>query len=221
MNIKNSIRGLLHRHGTEFMKREIWDKQYSSFTYDEMNWSRKDSVIPYVEKYASGGDILDVGSGCGALGNSLGSSTYSHYLGIDVSSVAIDWANTHNEKGSKNTYLLADMCSFETDRKFSVILFADSLYYNPTPRVKSLLETYASYLEPHGVFLMRTCGGRRAIKIVRLVESDYEVVEKLGLEFKKDVPVLILAFRPKTALEAGYVGAGAFDRDSLSQMRIR
>lgn len=209
MNIKNSIRGLLHRHGTEFMKRKIWNQQYSSLTYDQMNWSRKDSVIAYVEKYASGGDILDVGSGCGALGNSLGSGTYSHYLGIDVSSVAIDWANTHNEKGSKNTYLLADMCFFETDRKFSVILFADSLYYNPTPRVKSLLETYASRLEPDGVFLMRTCGGRRATEIVRLVEANYEIVEKLGLEFKKNVPVLIIAFRPKASLAAGGLDRGA------------
>lgn len=208
MKIRNSIRGLLHRHGTEFIKREIWNKQYSSLTYDQMDWSRKDSVIPYVEKYASGGNILDVGSGSGALGNSLGSNTYHHYLGIDVSSVAIDWANKHNEKGSKNTYVLADMCSFKTDQKFSVILFADSLYYNPMPRVKSLLEAYANYLEPHGVFLMRTCDGRRTTEIVRLVESDYEIVEKLGLEFKKNVPVFIIAFRPRTSLAAGGVETG-------------
>lgn len=199
------------------MKREIWNKQYSSLTYDQMNWSGKDSVIPYVEKYAYGGDILDAGSGSGALGNSLGSHTYRHYLGIDISSVAIDWANKHNEKGSKNTYVLADMCSFETDQKFSVILFADSLYYNPMPRVKSLLEAYANYLEPNGVFLMRTCGGTRAMGIVRLVQSDYEIVENLGLEFKKDVPVLILAFRPKTSFVAGRGGAGALGPDGLYQ----
>jgi len=209
VNITNSIHGLLHRHGTEFIKREVWNKQYSSLTYDQMNWSGKDSVIPYVEKYANGGNILDVGSGTGALGNSLGSNTYRHYLGIDVSSVAIDWANKHNEKGSKNTYVLADMCSFETNQKFSVILFADSLYYNPTPRVKLLLNAYANYLEPHGVLLMRTCDGRRTTEIVRLVESDYEIVEKLGMEFKKNVPVFIIAFRPKTSLAAVGVEMGS------------
>ncbi len=199
MNIKNSIRGFLHRYGTESMKRATWNKQFSSMTYDEMDWSRKDCVIPYLEKYTYGGDILDVGSGTGALGNGVDSNTYRHYLGVDVSSVAIDWANKHNEKGSKNTYVLADMCSFETERKFSVVLFGDSLYYNPLPRVKLILEAYATYLKPYGIFLMRTCTGRRAAEIMTLVESDYEIVEKRGLEFK-NVPVLIVAFRPKASL---------------------
>jgi len=90
----NPIHALCKRYGPPFLKRKIWDREFSSGKWGTGDLADCHSaIIPVLEKYARGGNILDLGCGWGKTGLVLDPSTYSEYLGVDISDVAVDRGN--------------------------------------------------------------------------------------------------------------------------------
>ena len=193
---KNSLRGLLHRHGPETIKRWMWNKEFASGRWDCLDSMSHDCVIPYLNAHARGGSILDIGCGPGAIGEAIDPNAYRRYLGVDISDVAIVKARDKNSR-SNNVYVQGDIRTFNPSGTFDLILFGDSLYYFSFSVAKKILDRYSSYLNEYGVFVMRCwVVNDRTRAIVKLIESDYDVTEKQWYTFCD--PMLVIVFKPKS-----------------------
>jgi 2-polyprenyl-3-methyl-5-hydroxy-6-metoxy-1,4-benzoquinol methylase len=132
-----------------------WDKEYASG-----DWARLEKnfaeighygVIYNYARFLQARTILDVGCGHGVLIPLLKSLSYEHYLGIDLSSVAIRMATeTHGD--ARTSFSAADAAAFKSDNTFDLIIFNECLYYLKDPR--SLMADYKKWLRPGGHFLV-------------------------------------------------------------------
>jgi SAM-dependent methyltransferase len=198
MQVKNSLRGLLQRHAPARIKRWLWNLEFTIGKWDCLDNMPDDCVFPHLEKYANGGDILDLGCGPGAIGSGLKLNSYRSYTGVDISDAAIAKAK---RKDPKNLYLQGDILSFTLRSVYDVILFGDSIYYFPQSKAEKILNRYSKYLAPNGVLLIRTWAmGERAKKILAYIERSFDVVERTSyLESK----LMVIACRTKREGERG------------------
>jgi len=134
--------------------RETWDRQYR-----EGKWAFLDStnelahyliVAGYVYCLFRFPTILDVGCGQGRLVEVLEGFSYKSYLGIDFSAEAITQAARLEKKGVR--FQVADLNRWHPARRYSVIVFCESLNYAIHP-VGTLLN-YASALERNGAIIL-------------------------------------------------------------------
>jgi SAM-dependent methyltransferase len=196
--MSNILRAILQAHGARRMKKLLWDSEFSRGRWDCLETTPGDCVYPYVEKYANGGSILDVGCGSGNSGNELDPSAYRHYTGVDISGVAIERARrrtSENGRGAKNCYVQSDMLSYVPSQRYDVVLFRDSIYYLPYGKIKAVLDRYSKYLREHGVFIVRMDeSGGKYTAIEHTIESNFDVVERYSAELTK---VAVFVFRSR------------------------
>lgn len=108
-----------------------WDKEFSSGRWNCLDdnpaeRARHAIIGMYCQKYFPGGNILDVGCGEGTLVDFLSDRQKKKYLGIDISSEAI---KIGKRKRRGMDFQCVEAESFETKRKFDVIVFNEVLYY--------------------------------------------------------------------------------------------
>jgi SAM-dependent methyltransferase len=160
----------------------------------------KDRVLPHLNAHARGSSILDIGCGPGAIGEAINPTTYRHYIGVDISDVAIAKASAKNFR-LNNVYAQGDMWTFNPPGTYDLIFFGDSLYNFSFPSGKKILARYSSYLNEGGVFVIRTwVSVDRTRAIIKLIESDYDVIEKrsYGTDATgKPNPLVVIVFKPK------------------------
>jgi SAM-dependent methyltransferase len=157
----------------------------------------KDFVLPHLNAHARGGSILDLGCGPGAIGEAIDPTTYRHYLGVDISDVAIEKARGKNSR-LNNIYALGDMWTFNPPGTYDLIFFGDSLYNFSFPNGKKILARYSSYLNEGGVFVIRTwVSVDRSRAIIKLIESDYDVIEKRSYAPRRPNPMVVIVFKLK------------------------
>jgi SAM-dependent methyltransferase len=196
--IRNVSRGLLQRYGTESMKRALWNREFAGGRWSCLDNTRGDCLYPYVEKYATNGNILDLGCGAGNTGIELEETAYQHYTGVDISDAAIEQAKKRSEdnrRASKNSYLQSDILSYVPTQKYEVILLREVIYYLPRTKVRSMLDRYSKCLKARGVFIARifdTTGRTRLI--VDAIENNFEVVEKY---LPNQTTTAVIVFRPR------------------------
>lgn len=199
------VRGFLLSFGPTSFKRALWDKEYSeekwSFAYNTVG----DPVYPYLEKYAAGGSILDIGCGSGNTANELGGEAYRSYVGVDISEAALAKAarrSRENGRQDKTRFECSDFFSYVPTGKYDVVLFRESMYHVPIPKIRAILEKYSAALKTQGVFIVRLVtaeGGKpkyRPTKMIQTIEAASEVVEKYHNE-KTGVKVVVC--RPRQA----------------------
>jgi 2-polyprenyl-3-methyl-5-hydroxy-6-metoxy-1,4-benzoquinol methylase len=144
-----------------FFKRKIvrdqktrWDHQYEKgkweYLNDALEAERFQAVLTATQSYSANGSILEIGCGEGILQSRMKPDSYSRYMGIDLSEVAIQKA-AHLCNGH-TSYQAADMETFTTEEKFDVVLFNESLYYAKKPLL--LLQQYAGFLKPGGYLIL-------------------------------------------------------------------
>jgi SAM-dependent methyltransferase len=201
--IKNKLHGLLGRYGPEAIRRWLWNREYASGRWNCLDSMPKDCVLPHLNAHARGGSILDIGCGPGAIGEAIDPTTYRHYLGVDISDVAIEKARAKNSR-LNNIYALGDMWRFNPPGTYDLIFFGDSLYNFSFPDEKKILARYSSYLNEGGVFVIRTWVGvdrtyaiNRTRAIIKLIESDYDVIEKRSYATRRPLPLVVIVFKPK------------------------
>jgi SAM-dependent methyltransferase len=181
--IKNVLRGVKQRWGNSSTKRALWDREYAGGRWDHCDHTPGASVYPFVEKYAADGSILDLGCGSGNTGAELDASKYCDYTGVDISEVAVQKAAARSRaagRDKKNRYEQGDVVSYKPTQRYDVILFRESIYYVPAPKMKSVLGRYAQFLTDRGAFVVHVShkGTDKGIAILETIERNFRVLEK-------------------------------------------
>ena len=83
------VQGFLASYAPSSIKKRLWDRDFSGGKWDFIDNTVGDCVYPHLEKYAKGGDILDLGCGPGNTANELASDAYRSYIGVDISEAAL------------------------------------------------------------------------------------------------------------------------------------
>jgi SAM-dependent methyltransferase len=201
------VRGFLKSYGPSSVKKRLWDEEFSGGKWNFIDETAGDCVYPYLEKYAKKGSVLDLGCGPGNTANELKAAAYAKYVGVDVSEAALDKARTRsrvNGRDTKNQFAQGDFLKYVPTQQFDVILFRESMYHVPVGKVKWVLDRFAEYLAPRGVFIVRmnTTGGKlgRPKMMADIMASEFHVVERR--QFEGDSGPSVFVLRPKTAPRA-------------------
>ena len=98
--------------------------------------------------------MLDLGCGEGTLLEQLPLAGGVTYVGVDLAQVAIDVAVTKIRDESRERFVCADLCTFETPAgsAFDVIVFNEVLYYFADP--VSLVQRYRASLATGGLVIV-------------------------------------------------------------------
>lgn len=187
------------RWGTHSAKRRFWDEEYRAGHWPSCGRGTDndspDPIYGFLERYSSGGAVLDLGCGSGITAMEM-TPNFRSYLGVDISTDAVDKARAAlNEKGRTSEHIefvAADIYSFTPHAAFSVILFRECMYYIPFRKIKSLLLRYSGHLAPGGVFIVRLCDRHRYRNIVKLLESNFAIAK---LYEPEDSTLAIIVFR--------------------------
>jgi 2-polyprenyl-3-methyl-5-hydroxy-6-metoxy-1,4-benzoquinol methylase len=193
--VKNTLRGQVQRRGTQWMKSLLWDAEYAGGKWDCCDATPGDNIYHYLEKYCNRGKILDLGCGSGNTGTELAQDCYSQYTGVDVSEIAIKKAARRSRQCGRrnlNEYSQSDIVAYTPQGKYDVILFRESIYYIPRPKVAATLARFRLHLFPTGVFIVTVYSRVNFGWIVRLIQEHYTVLETYG---PASSPEAFLVFR--------------------------
>jgi SAM-dependent methyltransferase len=195
--IRNVTRKVLQAYGTERIKGYLWDREFARGRWDHLDSTVGDVVYAFIEKFADNGSILDLGCGSGSTGREMAANLYSDYTGVDISEVAIDKAKRRTEesgRADRNRFFRSDIVSYIPDQQFDVILFRDSLYYFALPNIRPILNRFANYLKPGGVFIVRMASRDKHKGVVNVVKCGFDIV---GEHLSEQPDALILVFRER------------------------
>jgi len=127
-----------------------WDQLFETGAYDRLSavWERgRYSLIVGHRDVLGLRSILDVGCGQGVLAERLQRTGYERYVGLDISQAAIQQAR-REQPDPRNSWLVADATTFETETRFDLIVFNECLYYMEDPA--ALVRHYVRFLAPGG-----------------------------------------------------------------------
>ncbi len=177
--LKTALCGLLKRCGPSLLRARIWNKEFDSGRWDYLDATKDDYIYGYLQNYAAGGKILDMGCGSGNTGTELAYDSYSAYDGVDISTSAVHRAVKRSEmegRQRKNRYFIGDMLTFTTDEMYDVILFRESMHYFSTRKVVKILDRYKTHLTDTGVLIVRLCDRLRYWEILTVIRKRFRVL---------------------------------------------
>jgi 2-polyprenyl-3-methyl-5-hydroxy-6-metoxy-1,4-benzoquinol methylase len=159
---------------------QTWEAQYAAGRWDylaELSELARFSVLAgYICHLKPGGTVLDTGCGQGILLRRLPVSSYSKYVGIDVSGSAISVAQEHANE--RSTFLAADCEEYSPAEQFDVIVFNEVLCCLSDPL--RTVERYARSLKPGGLLLVSLCtAARGSATILWQLKRAYATVDEV------------------------------------------
>jgi SAM-dependent methyltransferase len=197
LKLLNGARRLLQSYGPETVKRCLWNLEFSTGRWDCLDHTPGDCVYPFVETYAHGGSILDLGCGSGSTGDELDDRTYTSYVGVDVSDVALQRARVRAERRhrtGRQHYVFSDITRYAATERYDVILYRDSIYYVPPGRIKTMLDRHSRSLKPDGVFIVRIANAPDAhSEVISLIESHFRIIERRAFDHPKAIVLVFTA----------------------------
>ena len=130
--------------------RVSWNKQYESGLWN--SGRRSPLTVSLVAELCQGGRLVEFGCGTGELPHLLPSGSFSTYVGMDISDVAVARARARAaEAGLRHCEFNAvDMTSWAGAEGVSVILAEECLYYLKPPQIEQFLERACASLTPQG-----------------------------------------------------------------------
>ena len=135
-------------------------------------------IVGYLRYLKPEGSIFDVGCGEGALFQLMRGTGYSKYIGLDVSTVAIEKLTSQQYEMSQ--FISADAESYTPTEEMDAIVFGDSLYYFQDPL--AVVERYSRVLRKNGMMVVSAyAGSARAVAILRLIKGRYDVFEEVKI----------------------------------------
>jgi SAM-dependent methyltransferase len=200
------VEGFLASYAPSFVKRRLWDRDFSVGKWDFIDNTVGDCVYPHLERHARGGDILDLGCGPGNTANELAIGAYREYIGVDISAVALEKARKRTQesgRAEKNSFSRSDFLGYAPTQDFDVVLFRESLYHVPYGQVLAILQKYSKHLKKSGVFIVRLYAGdiqRGKIKYrvkrkLDLIKREFEIVE--SCQYDQPGAPTVVVFRPR------------------------
>jgi 2-polyprenyl-3-methyl-5-hydroxy-6-metoxy-1,4-benzoquinol methylase len=167
----------------------LLDAQYAASEWDYLRSiteaPRFGVVSSYCRLLAPRGALLEIGCGEGFLLEHLDRSSFAHFTGVDISSVAIERARALEDE--RTTFHRAEAETYEAERTYNVIVFNEVLEYFDDPL--ALVRRYEAYLEPQGHFVVSMFAGTvtaRTRYIWRRLESRYDVEGHTGVSTSRD-----------------------------------
>lgn len=147
---------------------EAFDKLYSDATQNDP-WSATVPRYRYQRRKYEGllsllpagpfRQAADLGCGLGLLAERL-SSRADHVLGVDVSNVALEAAAKRTSAITNLKFQQGDIRALgaELDRRFDLVVIADTIYYLPPPildaSLKAIADRVADILVPGGILMV-------------------------------------------------------------------
>jgi 2-polyprenyl-3-methyl-5-hydroxy-6-metoxy-1,4-benzoquinol methylase len=193
-------RSYLRRGGPTDIDQATWDREYAAGEWtklgklDEM--PRYALVAGYSRTMGSTASVLDVGCGEGRLATWLFQDGQRRYVGVDLSSVAIQQARAL--VSSEARFEVADATTFDPGDQFDIIVLNEILYYVERPEL--LLERYEGFLTSRGVFIISMFRVPEALRAWRRVASRLEVLDKVWLRGSRGIEWNVWLCRPRQSL---------------------
>ena len=173
-----SMKGVLYvvtRFGGTRLRRIALSGRHASGGWNFLEQSSVREMVSLAEEHCSHGRILDMGCGTGSLGAALDPQQYESYLGVELSKPGLEKALSRGL--TKPRFEAGDIQTFDTDERFDLIVFEETLYYvNPLIRRKTL-ERYSRLLKPGGRIIVTAAEPKRFANMLDMIRSDYEVLE--------------------------------------------
>jgi SAM-dependent methyltransferase len=202
----NFISSVLKVYGPSKLKKLLWDREFAGNKWNFMDDTSADCVYATLEKYAQGGDILDLGCGPGNTANELDAGIYRKYIGIDISAAALAKAEKRTKdtgRTEKNSFAVSDFLGYKPAQHFEIILFRESLYHVPYGQVKEILDKYSQFLTTTGAFVVRLYATdistgeikSRVTHKLDLLNREFDVVE--WNEYETPGKPTVVVFRPR------------------------
>lgn len=120
--------------------------------------------------------ILDIGCGEGVFHDSLRPFAPSAYLGVDLSDRAIEKAKARVEDWSAR-FKVGDGARFDAgEERFDAIVFPECIEYLGDPI--ALLDHYARYLAPGGLFGVTQWLGLKPLRLWRAIKAHTDIVDE-------------------------------------------
>jgi 2-polyprenyl-3-methyl-5-hydroxy-6-metoxy-1,4-benzoquinol methylase len=179
--------------------RDLLEQQYARYVLHGM-WSlnelpRFGVVMSYCRFFRDGGSILDVGCGEGMLQERLCSTSYSRYLGVDISQEAINRASVR--ANDRVGFVQGDAAAFTPDERFDVIIFNECIYYFDDPQ--AVARRYEQFLNSDGVFIISMFVGdtARTRKVWKMLDRVYRTRAVTRLTTKPGFTWIVKVYSPK------------------------
>ena len=174
--------------------KEEWDLQYSMGGWEYLNSIRElahySIIAGYCAYLQSDGAILDIGCGEGILAKRLPLTSYSSYVGIDISQEAITRAEKiRNEKMS---FIRADVANYEPTRSFDLIVFNESLYCLRQPM--DALRRYADYRDEKGNIIVSMVSSPHTKRIWKAIRNSYNLIDETYVRNRKGIEWVIRVY---------------------------
>ncbi len=148
---------LANRFGGTSLRAWSQNDQYRQGRWDRLADGRRPEVIHLAEELAAGGAIVELGCGEGHLARRLDPSTYRQYLGLDISSIAID--NARDLGLERCWFEVQDLATWPGTSGADLIIAEESLYYLPAGGRRRLLDRCHRSLTPGGAILVTFSDG--------------------------------------------------------------
>lgn len=153
----------------------VWDREYARGDWDRLNadseLGRYAIVLAHVCRQSVRPSVLDIGCGSGRLLQMISRFDYERYVGLDVSSEAVERARALGE--AKSSFEVGFAEEFESDRRFGVIVFNEVLYYLRDPL--AVVERYQRMLDEDGTIVISMYDCMPARSVWRQLKRRFEI----------------------------------------------
>lgn len=195
----------LGRRGDVPLAASAWETQYEEGRWDFLGDSRELSRYSVLAGYILSVDghprVLDIGCGEGLLARRLDAS-YSAYLGVDLSSIAIERAQSRLSD-ERTHFAVADAERYVPSAEFDVVVFNESLYYFSEPL--EVFDRYARGVTPEGAIALSMFLSARTRALLRCLLKTHPVLDHTTIR------------NGKLAWECCLFGAPAAKRSTAAQ----
>ena len=124
--------------------RKCWNEFYESERY------MFDKVL---SRFGASFSLLDVGCGCGGLGNALLEKfPLNYYRGLDINEAEINWAVEHNKLSVPYEFICEDLAVYHDKNLFDVVISLGCVDYNI--EVDKMIENAWNRVKPGGYFIL-------------------------------------------------------------------
>jgi SAM-dependent methyltransferase len=164
-----------------------WDREYATGGWE---WLKGDdervhnySIAAYCTRFGPDAAILDVGCGEGVLHDLLARDGYRQYVGVDLSSTAIERMVSRSD--SRTHFLAANAETLALEAQFDIVVLNEVMYYFRDPMAAL---TRLRAMVPAGVFIisMADVGFRATLRIQRIwqdIDASMPMLDGMSMRY--------------------------------------